>query len=355
MRQTYRQSQYRYTNELVGLFVLIALLVFVAGLIYSGRVRDWFNPGETLRVVLPDDGLFGLTRGSTVEILGTDAGEVEDIVIDPTQKIHANVRIDSQMAVFVRSDSMATIRKTFGIAGDAYLEITRGFGEPLDWEYAVITAVSDRKPTDTVGDLINEMRTRIVPVIDDAQKAIRTFYEVADELRDPDKNLQQLLYSLNSIAGRIDRGEGTLGRVLTQDKLARDLEAVIAHFKKETERMGAILGDLEKTMRNVAQFSGEIAAQSKNIPELVNSLKETLRSVEMAMKDLRRTTTELPRIAENVADASDTVPILVLQVQEVTLELERLIEQLQSVWWLGGGSGERPQPASRISPLEVSP
>ena len=75
----------------------------------------------------------------------------------------------------------------------------------------------------------------------------------------------------------------------------------------------------------------------------------------MAMKDLRRTTTELPRIAKNVADASDTVPILVLQVQEVTVELERLIEQLQSVWWLGGGSGDQPQPASRISPLEVSP
>ena len=55
------------------------------------------------------------------------------------------------MAVFVRSDSKATIRKTFGIAGDAYIEITRGFGQPLDWEYAVIEAVSDRKPTDTVG------------------------------------------------------------------------------------------------------------------------------------------------------------------------------------------------------------
>ena len=68
MKDEFQQSKFRYTNEAVGLFVLMALLIFIAGLIYSGRVREWFNPGETLRVVLPDEGLSGLTRGSTVVI-----------------------------------------------------------------------------------------------------------------------------------------------------------------------------------------------------------------------------------------------------------------------------------------------
>ena len=113
MTQRLPQTKFRYTNEAVGFFVLIALLIFVAGLIYSGQVRKWFNPGETLKAVLPDEGLFGLTEGSIVEILGTKAGEVRGIVINPDQKIHANVRIDSDMAVFVRSDSRATIRRTF--------------------------------------------------------------------------------------------------------------------------------------------------------------------------------------------------------------------------------------------------
>ena len=187
MKDQFQQSKFRYTNEAVGLFVLITLLLFFSGLIYSGRVREWFNPGETLRVLLPDDGLSGLTIGSTVEILGTKAGEVRDIVINPSEKMHANVRIDREMAVFVRSDSKATIRRTFGIAGDAYLEITRGFGQPLDWEFAVISAVSDRKPTDTVGELIDEMRAKVLPVIDDAQKAIQVFLAVAEELQDPNK------------------------------------------------------------------------------------------------------------------------------------------------------------------------
>ena len=111
MKEMLPQPKFRYTNETVGLFVLIAVMLFVAGLLYSGQVRKWFNPGETLKVVLPDEGLFGLAKGSAVEILGTKAGEVTDIVINPDEKIHANVRIGRDMAVFVRSDSKASIRK----------------------------------------------------------------------------------------------------------------------------------------------------------------------------------------------------------------------------------------------------
>jgi phospholipid/cholesterol/gamma-HCH transport system substrate-binding protein len=348
VKETLPQPKFRYTNETVGLFVLITLLIFIAGLIYSGQVRKWFNPGETLKVVLPDEGLFGLAQGSAVEILGTKAGEIKDIVINPDQKIHAIARIDSEMAVFVRSDSKATIRKTFGIAGDAYLEITRGSGELLDWEYAVITVKSDRKTSDTLAELIEELRAKVLPVVDDAHKAILMLTAVAKELQDPDKGVQQLLANLNSISDRIDRGEGAIGRLLTEDKLVRDLEALVA-------RMGPIFDDLKKTIQNVSEFSKEFDVETGDIPEITRNLKRTLASMEMVMKDLSQTTPQLPQIVKNVGDTTDAVPVLVLQVQQVMVELERLIQQLQSHWLLGGGSGQPSQTATRISPLEVNP
>jgi phospholipid/cholesterol/gamma-HCH transport system substrate-binding protein len=348
LKETLKQPKFRYTNETVGLFVLIILLIFVAGLIYSGQVRKWFNPGETLKVVLPDEGLFGLTEGSTVEILGTKAGEVRDIVINPDQKIHANVRIDSDLAVFVRSDSKATIRKTFGIAGDAYLEITRGTAEPLDWEYAVLTVESDRSTSDTISEMIEELRTKVMPVVDDAHKAILMLTAVAKDLQDPDKGVQQLLANLNSIADKIDSGEGTIGRMLTDDKLVRNLEGLVA-------RLGPIVDDLKTTMQNVSEFSTQFNIETGDIPEITRRLKETLASMEMVMQDIRQTTPQLPKIVKNVGDTTDSVPVLVLQVQQVMVELERLITKLQSSWLLGGGSGRPPQTATRISPLEVSP
>ena len=355
MKDKFQQTTFRYTNEAVGLFVLMALLIFVAGLIFSGRVREWFNPVETIRVLLPDDGLSGLTKGSKVEILGTKAGEVKEIVINPSEKMHADVRIDPEMAVFVRSDSKATIRRTFGIAGDAYLEITRGSGQPLDWQYAVIEAVSDRKPTDTVGELIDEVRTKVLPVIDDAQKTIQAILTIAQDLQDSDKGVQRLLVNINSIADRIERGEGAIGRLLTEDKLAKDMESLIARLDTETRRLGPILGDLQATVQNVAGFSTQFNAQSGDIPEITRSLKETMASVEKVMEDLSQTTPQLPKIVKNVGDTTDTVPILVLQVQQVMIELERLIKQLQTSWLLGGRSREGSQTAERLSPLEVRP
>ena len=348
MKGTVRQPKFRYTNETVGLFVLMALLIFVAGIIYSGQVRKWFNPGETLKVVLPDDGLFGLAEGSSVEILGTKAGEVRDIVINPNEQIHANVRIDSEMAVFVRSDSKATIRKTFGIAGDAYLEITRGTGKPLDWEYAVLTVESDRKTSDTLSEMIEELRAKVLPVIDDAHKAILMLTAVAKDLQDPDKGVQQLLANLNSIADKIDSGEGTLGRLLTDDKLLRDLEGL-------TARMGPIVDDLNTTIHNVSEFSNQFDIETGDIPKITRRLNEIMASIEGVMKDIRQSTPQLPQIVKNVDETTNTVPVLVLQAQKVMVELERLIQQLQSNWLLGGGSGQAPPTATRISPLEVSP
>jgi phospholipid/cholesterol/gamma-HCH transport system substrate-binding protein len=348
VKETLPQPKFRYTNETVGVFVLITLLIFVAGLIYSGQVRKWFNPGETIKVVLPDEGLFGLAQGSAVEILGTKAGQIKDIVINPDQKIHAIARIDSEMAVFVRSDSKATIRKTFGIAGDAYLEIARGTGEPLDWEYAVLTVESDRSTSDTLSEMIEELRAKVMPVIDDAHKAILMLTAVAKDLQDPDKGVQRLLANLNSITDKIDSGEGTLGRMLTDDKLVRDLEGLIA-------RMGPIVDDLKTTMQNVSEFSTQFNIETGDIPEITRRLKETMASMETVMQDIRQTTPQLPKIVKNVGDTTDSVPVLVLQVQQVMVELERLITKLQSSWLLGGGSGRPPQTATRISPLEVSP
>ncbi len=355
MREPLQQPKFRYTNEVVGLFVLGTMLVFVAALLYSGQVRKWFKPGETLKVVLPEAGLFGLSAGSKVEILGTVAGEVTDIVIDPDQNMYAEARIDQEMVPFVRSDSKATIRKRFGIAGDAYLDISRGSGQPLDWEEAVIVAVSDRKATESVGEMIDELRTKIFPVIDDSHAAILVFLEVARELQASGDEFKALLGSLQSISGKLSRGEGSIGRLLTEDRLARDLENLISRLNEDIKHVDPILTDLNVTTRNFSELTANIKEQSKDLPEISESLKNTLASVEAVMTDLSQTTPQLPKITKNVGESSDNLPVLILQLQQVMADLELLIKQLQSHWLFGGGSRGTPDQPTRITPLEVSP
>ncbi|MBW2335861.1 MAG: MCE family protein [Deltaproteobacteria bacterium] len=355
MSLTYQHSRFRYANQAVGVFVILTVIIFGAAFLFSGQVREWLEPGERIKVILPSDGLFGLSEGAEVEVLGTRAGKVLRIVINPDRKMHADVQIQSDMKPFVRRDSSAVIRKRFGVAGDSFLDISRGFGQPLDWEFAVINATADRAPTESIGEILDQVRTKVFPVIDDTRQAMRLILAVVEDLQDPSGDMQQLLTNLNAVSGKIARGEGVIGRLLAEEKMMDDFVALVAGLNESMARFDPLFEDLTTTIGNVAEISAQINEQSKGLPEITLKLKELLVSVQAVMKDMSRTTPQLPRIAENVAQATDSVPVLLLQTQQVMAELELLIRQLQSHWLLGGGAAKAQPASTRISPLEVDP
>ena len=349
------RTTFRYANQLVGVTVLLTVLIFAVAFLFSGRVRQWLDPGARLKVILPSNGLFGLAEGAVVEILGTKAGQVRRIVIDPQQQMYADVQIQSNMKDFVRTDSSAIIRKRFGVAGDSFLHIERGFQEPLDWEFAVIAASADRAPTESVGEILDEVRSKVFPMIDDTQLAIRALLAVVEDMQDPQGNLQQLLANMNTISGKISQGEGLLGRLLFEEELVDDIEKLVTQLNTNMQRLGPIFDDLETTIDQVSQISSRINEQAVDLPDITRNLKEVLVSMQAVMKDLSRTTPQLPRIAANVGQATDNLPLLLLQTQQVMAELEQLALQLQSHWLIGGGAAEAQPMPGRISPGEVNP
>ena len=354
MTVTSGQTSYRYANQLVGVFVLLTVLIFSAAFLFSGRVRQWIDPGARLKVILPSDGLFGLAEGAAVEILGTRAGQVRRIVIDPDQQMYADVQIQGNMKPFVRKDSTAVIRKRFGVAGDSFLHISRGFAEPLDWEFAVINATADRAPTESVGEILDELRSKVFPMLDDSQKAIHALLLVVEDMQNPQGNLQQLLANANTITGKISKGEGLLGRLLFEEQMVDDIERLVVQLNTNLNRLGPIFDDLEVIVVNVSRISDRFGEQAENLPEITQNLRDVLVSTQAVMKDLSRTTPRLPDIAESVGQAADSVPVLLIQTQQVMEELELLIKQLQSHWLLGGGGGRKVETSTRISPAEES-
>lgn len=278
--------RFRYASEVTGLVVLLALVLFAAAVIQAGLLHDWFRPSVVLRVILPAEGVGGLSRGAPVDILGTRAGEVTRIVIDPGQQMHAAVRLEEDMQVYVRSDSKAVIRKRFGVAGDSYLDISRGTGEPLDWTYAVISASLDRPPTENLGAMMDEMKQKLLPIIDETHRSVQR---------------------LASVMERLERGEGAVGRLLADDQLARDLEATAANAKASTEALPGILSRVEKSLADVQRIT----------------------------RDLAHATPQMPKIARNVEEASKSLPTLLLQARATTAELQQLVVQLRGHWLLG--------------------
>ncbi len=339
---------------LLGAFVLVAVSLFVVSMLQANAIREWFNPSKQLRLVLPDEGLFGLSEGAKIEILGTTAGKITQIVIDPNEKIYAEAKIQPDMAPFVRRDSRGVIRKTFGVAGEAFLEITRGYGEVMDWDYAVLNAAPDRAPTDSIGEIMEDVRSRVIPILEQTERAITALADLTERFANPDGSLQVMLGDISSLTTRIERGEGSLGHLLADDATARQFESLLGNANNTVAAFAPILEEIQTTAEQIASLSESINAQSKDLPEINARISSILTSLDGVMRDLSKTSPELPKITRDVSAATASVPVLMGMTQQTLAELETLLRQLRSSWLLGGGSAP-PNGAARLPPREVRP
>ena len=324
-------------NQVVGAAVLICAALFVGALVNAGLLKEWFQTSLTLRIVLPEAGVSGLAQGAEVQIMGTRAGEIRRIVIDPSQRMHAEARIDSQMRPFLRRDSQVVIRRQFGIAGAAFLDISRGTGPELDWGFAVLTATTDRAPTDSIGQVIDEVHARVLPILDELQKVIAN----ANTLVDPAGPLRQTMQSAATMVQRIERGEGSIGKLLADDKMVSDVQSALASAQSAVAHANNLVAELEKTSRDA------------RLPSILQRTDGILASLQVVARNLAAASPKFGQVTSSVASTTESIPALLLQTETTARELELLLGQLRRSWLLGGTAAP---PAGRRAPAgEVRP
>ena len=306
----------RYSDEWVGLLVIVAVLLFLEVAFEAGIVSRWFQSNATLRILLPEQGSAGLSPGADVEVLGTKAGEVTRVVINANQQMYAEAAIDEQAIPFIRRDSVAVIRKRFGIAGAAYLDIGRGRGQALDWGYAVIPATTERDPTESVGTLIDQLRGKVFPILDDVGRTTHGLAELVD-------NMQQ--------------GKGDIGRLLVDDTMVKEAEAVVASVQKSVGSIQSIVVQLEDAAHEIAQLTKNVKLPQNGIAGLLKRIDAILVSLQGTMQQLSQAAQHLPQIARNVEGSSASLPSLLTQTQQAVHDLDQLVIQLRGSWLLGGG------------------
>jgi len=321
-------SVFRYVRTRSGILLLITLILFITAVLQAGVLQNLFKNVVTLRVILPEAGLSGLSSGAPVEVLGTNAGTVRRIVIDPTQNFYALVEINASMKDFIRRDSRVTIKKQFGIAGAAFLDISRGHEEQLDWNYAVLDAGTDRSATDSIGDILADLQKRIYPILDDAQRTIGALARVMEGL---------------------ERGEGSVGRLARDDTLAKELEAIAVSVRGEIDQLSKVTENLQQTTASTAQI-GSMAAN--RLPGTIDNLNATINQAKTLLASLDKMSRD---VGQRIPGAVDSIPALMVQTQQTLAEMERLMAQMRASWLLGGGGGAQPVSEPRLPATEIRP
>ncbi len=307
------------TRSGFGLFCALLLLPLTA--LAQGETR--------LRVILPPEGTAGLEAGADVQVLGLKAGSVQRITFAPGRRLIAEIVLTEPGARdFIRQDSPITIRSRMGGVGPGFLFIGPGEGAALDWNAATLEARAEPSQL----QVLEQLRDRALPVLEDLGRVSR--------------------FAVRFVEG-VERGEGSLGRLMADEQFARNAEAA-AQELTALLRGGA---GLVQRFDNLAAQAERLMAESgpnASLPALMRRVDQALANLQQATRDVSRATQRLPQTVRNVEESTGNVPGLLLQTQQTTRELELLLTQLRGMWLLGGSGPPPPEPrrpaAERLRP-----
>lgn len=272
--------KFRYVNEIAGGFVLLVVALLVVGVLLAGQAQRWFIATHGIELTFPPEGSLGVQKGAEVHILGTQVGAVEEITVAQDGSMAARATVRGDFFRFVRTDSRALVKKKFGLAGDAYVEITKGSGGELP-AGATLMCTKDTELIEMLQDVVKQVKDATLPAIEQARKAVEEYTSLAVDLRKPEGNLQQLLAHLNNIAGELEKGEGTAGKLLRDPALANELQGITVKINEALAEVKGSLGDISDTMDIV---KGEAA----DLPGVVLQTRETMRETEKLLLAIQR-------------------------------------------------------------------
>jgi phospholipid/cholesterol/gamma-HCH transport system substrate-binding protein len=163
-----------------------------------------------------------------------------------------------------------------------------------------------------------------------------------------------VLADLGKLTTRLAAGEGTVGRLIADDALVRDLETTLGSINQQLSRLDGIMTDFESTSGEVATMSRTLGAQSEQLPEMIASANAALASFSQVMAEVESAMPEITELVRETSSASVALPTLLTQTQQTMADLQQLLVQLQGVWLFGGRDDGGPE-RTRLSPLEARP
>jgi phospholipid/cholesterol/gamma-HCH transport system substrate-binding protein len=305
----------------VGVFLVGGVLLFCAGLFIIGSSQQLFH--GHFHVYTQFKAVDTLTKGARVRVSGMDAGQVTaiDVPNSPASEFRLALEIDQKFKPLVRENSVATI-ETAGMVGSKYVDIKVGTDESPECNHCTLPSEA---PFD-MGALMKQgagLVKSVQSTIQDVQKhtdsAIDNFSSVASNVNhvitgvqgNVDRiaaNAAQLSANANAISVGIRQGRGTAGKLLTDEKMASNVEATIsnakqtsANIEKASENVQTMVADVQQkdlpdvhaTLQNAKAMSsqlnqgvGEFLSAGNSNEQTADALRDTVQQARQAMGNL---------------------------------------------------------------------
>lgn len=291
-------------NITVGIFVLLGIIIFIAGIFVLGGQQKRFT--KSIKVIAVFNDVGGLKAGNNVWFSGVKIGTVKRISFYGTAQVEVDMNIEESSQQYIRKDANATISSD-GLIGNKIVVITGGTTSHPE--------VEDGDRLKTVAALSSD--------------------QILETLQENNNNLLRVTKDFKELVGNLRKGKGTVGAVLTDSIVADNFKRAMKNLERASDNTVTLTGSVSKFAAKL-NTPGSLANQLVTDTAVFRSLKRSATRFESAMTSADQSISTLSRTAENVNKASEKLnnpnsPLGVLLTdQETAQSLKSTLKNLNT-------------------------
>lgn len=288
-------------SVIVGVFVFIALVIFVLGVMTLGGQKSLFNRGATINAVFTE--VNGLQAGNNIWFAGVKVGTVQSVSFQPDGKVKVEMNIEKDYQSIIKKDTKAKVGAD-GFIGNKLIILYGGSPNA-----AVVEDGSSLAVEQAIG--MDQMMAT---------------------LQENNKNLLSITTNFKTLSEQMVNGKGTVGKLLNDDQLFNDLQQSIGTIKVAT-------ANAQQMVANVSAYTGKLSAKGSLANDLVTDtvIFSRLRST---VKEIDALSNRANAVMQSLNDASasinqklndNTSPVgVLLNDKQTAEEIKATIRNLQA-------------------------
>jgi phospholipid/cholesterol/gamma-HCH transport system substrate-binding protein len=289
---------------ILGAFIVVGLAIFITGLLTLGNQKKTFEKKVTVKAAFTDVG--GLHVGNNVWFLGVKVGTIKKMTFTGNSQVEIVMNIETDARKYIMKDAKAKVSSD-GFIGNKIVVI---YGGSLN-----------SSPIAENDEL-------------EVEKGLSTD-EILTTFQENNKNLVDITSNIKLLSKRMVDGEGTIGKLLSDQTLANDLEVAIAGFKQASFNAQRLTADM-------SQYTGRLTSSGSLTNDLItdtvifSSLRSAISQFQQMSKTGNDITENLKLASNNILEVSNSLNTnkspagVLLNDEEAGNNLKALLANLQT-------------------------
>jgi phospholipid/cholesterol/gamma-HCH transport system substrate-binding protein len=283
------KSRYR-RNLIVGLFVTLALVIFITAIYLLGKKENIFGSTVTVTAIFED--VKGLREGDKVRLSGIDIGTVNGLGFLDDNRVIIYMNLEEKAVQYVRSDALASIANEGLMGGKVVIILPGGLTSSTVEPYDTLQTIEQididqimqevKKSSENITVVTGELIT-ITQKINRGDGIFGKIFTDTTFTRNLDKtaeNVSRVSANLIDISNKISRGEGVMGKLFTDtlitgkiDSASQSLNQVALNLMEITDKVNQGQGVFGRLFTDTS-LTSNLYRSSRNMEEVTRNLQD---------------------------------------------------------------------------------